>query len=120
MGYASFPNFLQNSLALARDLVLEPLVVVKDVVVEHLGEQGGIALFVVSPYAKLNVRPLATRMRFHEPQNLDIDSVLGGGGEVVAVVSPASLIGDIFAVLADYMSHFFVSFPVIVFWTELS
>jgi hypothetical protein len=102
-----FTNLPEKILPLASDLVLEPLVVVKDVVIEHMGEQRGIASLVcLSPHAIENVLPTATRMRFNEPQNLDVNSVLGGAGEVVAVMSPASLIGDVFAVLADYVSHF--------------
>jgi hypothetical protein len=75
-------------------------------VVEHLGEQRGIALVVVSPHAKLNITAFALWMALNELQNLDINPVLRGAFEVVGMVSPTAIIGLVdFVVWDGYMSH---------------
>ena len=114
-GLVSFHDLPEDVLALAGDLVLEPLVVVEDVVPEHLGEQSGVASLVVAPNPKLNVRTFASGVLLHELQHLDIYPVLGWGREVVGMVGTAapnaSLIGVVYCIVGYlYMAHICISF----------
>ena len=71
-------HLLEDALAFARDLVLELLVVVEDVGIEHLGEGRGTSAPLRVEHALEDVDALATRMGIYELQNLNIPPVGSG------------------------------------------